>query len=217
MTTVAASPSQTAALKSLMLAARLKARSCQHPNSLHSADSNPSPPLPPARMPPREHLRHLHIATYHCVLHLQPCCVQSCCLPSCRFSLHPAAAHRSLLPCPHSNEEKLLFPWMTSKVKMPPRFSEDHDTLLKQMDSCTTALDQVERSGSAEQDAAMIKAFLVCGASVRTESRRSCCCSCALLPVVMLRCTCNVCCAPHMRDGISTPSCVLCDWSLRCC
>ena len=54
---------------------------------------------------------------------------------------------------------------MSSKVKMPPRFSDDHDTLLKQMAACTAAMDQLERSGVAEQDAALMKAFLVSGAS----------------------------------------------------
>lgn len=60
-----------------------------------------------------------------------------------------------------SNEEKLLFPFLETKVKMPQRFSVDHETLLKHLAACKAALDQISLSGSAEEDAAKLKAFQV--------------------------------------------------------
>lgn len=60
----------------------------------------------------------------------------------------------------HDSEEKILFPFMETRVKLPPKMSADHKTLLAMMDNCRDQINNFQVTGAANKDLQAVSKLL---------------------------------------------------------
>lgn len=57
----------------------------------------------------------------------------------------------------HAHEEDLVFPRMEERIKVPPKMSSDHKTLMDMMDACTKLINQTSANASPEDTVDLLR------------------------------------------------------------